>query len=178
MSKKLNWFEISLLLIPLGFLIHQIFSLRFSDTNAGGLVFVLVIMSFSSFFFSRRDYNYFVLTITAYSGVVIIGSLIMVALNQEWMILLLIWALIYTKAFTSTFTPYGEQSSIQIDEELNNQDGVEKLIATPTQRKKNVSTIKDMFIIFIFGVVVLFTYEHFSDRYEQIQKRDTKETLK
>jgi len=174
MSKKLTWLEASLLLIPLLFLLHQIFLLSFSDDNAGGLIFVLIIMSYSSFFFSRRDNNYFVLTVVAYSVVAILGSLIMVAFSQMWMILLLIWALIYTKAFTSGLTKYGNESSQKIEEELKERKGLEKLLATPTQREDNTNHIIDMFVALVIIVILFFAYEHITDRYEQTHKHQEK----
>jgi len=168
MNRKLTWFHIILLFIPLSFILHQIFSFSFSQNKAGGLIFVLWFMSFSNFFYSRHYENYFVLTIVVYSVVAIVGAVIMGLLHQEWMILFLIFALYFTKALTSQTTEYGQEIDEKIEEEESQRSGLGKFISTPTDRVVITRNLKDTFIFIVVGVLVLLAYQHFSDRYEKM----------
>jgi len=170
MNKKLKWFEISLLLIPLSYLLYQIFSIAFGDERAGGLVFVLVLMSFGNFFYGRVYYNYYVLTILAYSGVSLVGATLMSLVDQEWMIIFLIFALHITKAITSTSTEYGEEIETSIEEEESQREGLAKLIASPTQREVNKRSLLDTVIFIVVGIVAFLAYDHFTQRYNQMNE--------
>jgi len=168
MGKKLTWLEITILLIPLSFILYQIFNYSFGENKAGGLVFVLVLMSFTNFFYARHYDNYFVLTIVAYSVVAILGAAIMALLNQEWMIIFLIFALYFVKAFTSRTTDYGAEIDKKIEEEETQRTGLGKLISTPTQRAVNTQNLKDTALFIVVAVVAFFAYDYFSNNYEQM----------
>lgn len=174
MNKQLNWFQATLLLIPLAFIVYYIFSINFSEDTSGSLVFVLVIINFTSFFYNRRDYNYFILSVVAFYVVTIIGAIIITMFEQAWMLLFLIWTLFFTLSLTSTLTESAQMSAEKIKEEKTKRKALGKVFATPTQRVDNANYLKDTFAFIVVAIIVFLVYQHISTRYEQIHSHNAK----
>lgn len=170
LAKKLNWFVISLTLVPLSFVLYYILVFGFTPDHSGGVVFTLFCMSFSDFFFSRRNYDYYVLTALSYSSTAIVGVIIMTLFSQLWMLLFVMFGMHIAKILTSRLNDDGIKVYEEIDRQENEQKGLQKLIATPAQRDMNSKNIKDTILFFIAIIVLYFAYLHVADRYEQMQE--------
>lgn len=166
---EISWDKATLLLIPLCFIVDYIVDLGGND-EGDSVVFILVIFSYSLFFFLRRNATPTLLSLVAFYIISIIGAGIIALSDTVLLVMGVIFLLDTSLAYTMVVTKKGDEVYSKIDEEEKHQKGIEKLIATPTQQKENGKWIIDFIIFIVVGVVFLLLRDHFIERHEMIQK--------
>jgi ABC-type amino acid transport system permease subunit len=157
----------SLLLIPLCFIVDFIVGLGGNSHN-GGMLFVLIPLNYTEPFFYRRLLIPTYISVIAFYVISILGAFLILFTSLGWGILVII-VLKYIYPFTTIPTEYGIDISKTIDEEEKDIKGIQ-FLATKSQRKLNTHGMYDTIIVIIFFVLFILAKEHIEDRYEMIEK--------
>lgn len=154
MKKNINWIYASLAMLFLSFLMYLILESNLDKDNASGIVGVCFLISFSQFFFLRRNLIYKVSTIVLFYSVGIIGAFIICFTQAIWLTLFLIYAFYIVMILSTSHTKIGKNVTSDIENEQIKRPWYKWLVATPTQQIENKLFIKD-FAIFAFSIIVL-----------------------
>lgn len=152
-DKKLPWHVATFMLIPLCFIVDYIVDMAGND-DGGWIVFVLIIFSYSLFFFLRRNATPTILSVVSFYIISILGAGFILLTSGGWVVLV-IFALNLSLAKTMIVTKAGKEVYLQLENEEKEQKGIKKLIATPTEQKENLKWIIDAAIFIVTGVVFL-----------------------
>lgn len=160
--KPLNWYLSTLLVIPLIFLTYYILSQNLLEDRAFGITGVLILFSFSQFFFQRRNLNYTIKTLIWFY---IFGVLSSIFISYTyfytqydwlaWLILFQIFIFYIIIVNTSILTNQGEVDSNFIEVENENKKWYQRILTSKTQQKKNKEFILDFLIFIVFIIVIL-----------------------
>ena len=172
-NENISWFNLTLALIPLCFIVDFIVS---DDNSRDATVFMLVITSYSMPFFYRRTQTPTFVSLVAFYVVSIVGAFVILFNSMGWVILIVI-VLAFVYPATTITTPYGKDIYKKIDEEEKEIKGVQ-LIATPSQREINKSHVFDTFIFIVVGILFLLAKDHFIERYEMIHESNAIQKIK
>lgn len=153
---QISWQKITLLFIPLCFIVDYITSLNTNTTNA--TVFMLVIFNYSVPFFSRREEIPTIFTLYAFYFISILGAFLILYTSMAW-ILLVILVLRIVYPMTTVTTEFGTKIYDKTDDELKDVKGIQ-LLATKTQRETNTRAIYDYVIFIVVGVLFLFVRDY------------------
>ena len=156
-KRRLHWAITTFLILPLVYLMHLI--LDQGDIPALGIIGVLVLFSFSQFFFLRRSLRYTYLTVLSFYLIGLVGAFLISYTQWVWLILVQIYGFYLCITHTSFFTLSGFKESKKIDQELEEQTWYIKFLATYTQQMQNKKFILDFVFFLTFILMILYFYD-------------------
>jgi ABC-type iron transport system FetAB permease component len=163
LDKNINWYISTLWLIPLIILTYYISYINMGENKASGITGVLILFSYSQFFFQRRKLNYLVRTVGLFYIFGILSTLLIsftyFYTQYDWLSLLVIvqiYLFIQVLGKTSFLSEEGMDDLTQIVNERMDKKWYHGLIGSKTQLKENKYFIFDLIVFIIFIVIILF----------------------
>ena len=163
LDKNLNWYMSTLLIIPLIALTYYITYINMGEDKATGITGILILFSYSQFFFQRRKLSYMGRTILRFYLFGIVSTLVLSYAYfytkydwLAWLVLVQIYLYIQVLGRTSFLTDEGMEDLKQIVSENTNKKWYHGLIGTKTQLRESKYFILDIIVFIVFIVIVLF----------------------
>ncbi len=163
LDRSISWYISTLLLIPLIILTYYISYINMGENKASGITGVLILFSYSQFFFQRRKLNYLLRTIGLFYVVGLLSTLLIsytyFYTQYDWLSLLVvvqIYLFIQVLGKTSFLSDEGMENLTQIVNERMDKKWYHGLIGSKTQLKENKYFIFDLIVFMVFIVIILF----------------------
>jgi ABC-type iron transport system FetAB permease component len=163
LDRNINWYTSSLLLIPLIILTYYISYINMGENKASGITGVLILFSYSQFFFQRRKLNYLLRTVWLFYIFGILSTLLIsytyFYTQYDWLSLLVIvqiYLFIQILGKTSFLSDKWMDELTHIVNERIDKKWYHGLIGSKTQLKENKYFIFDLIIFIVFIVIILF----------------------
>ena len=161
-NKSIKWYVATLLLIPLIVLTYYILFINMGENKASGMTSVLILFSYSQFFFQRRKLNYLLRTVVLFYLFGIVSTLLIsyayFYTQYDWLSLLVLiqtYLLIQVIGKTCFLSDKGMENLTQIVNERMNKKWYHGLIGSKTQLKENKHFILDLLLFMVFVVIIL-----------------------
>ena len=153
------WGLMSTWMVPLSYLIYYILKDSLGEQSAFGVTGVLIVLSFSQFFFLRRNLLFSSHTLVWFYVFGVISALIMG--YTQWEGLVLVELFIFYKIIekTSLLTSKGETVTQSIEKEEKERKWYVKLWATKTQQQENGYFIVDFFVVAVCAISLVYIYD-------------------
>ena len=163
LDKSINWYISTLLLIPLIVLTYYISYINMGENKASGITGVLILFSYSQFFFQRRKLHYLLRTVGLFYVFGILSTLLIsytyLYTQYDWLSLLVIvqiFIFIQILGKTSFLSDEGMEDLTQIVNERMNKKWYHGLIDSKTQLKESKAFILDILVFIVLIAIVLF----------------------
>jgi len=158
--KNISWFYATLAMMPLSYIMYYILKLNLIYDKASGILGVLILLSFSQFFFFRRNYIYRLSTILLFYCIGLIGAFIVSYTQAIWLLLFFLYAFYLALVSSSTFTDRGEKLDLSIKKEKKNRPWYKWIIAVPSQQIENKLLSIDIAIFFVVVILALLVRDY------------------
>ena len=162
-DKSISWYISTLLLIPLIVLTYYLLYINMGENKASGITGVLILFSYSQFFFQRRKLIYLLRTVGLFYVFGILSTLLIsytyLYTQYDWISLLVIVQIfIFTQILgkTSFLSDKGMENLTQIVNERMDRKWYHGLVGSKTQLKENKSFILDILIFIVLIAIALF----------------------